>query len=137
MDEDDVEVECEDNNGGLIYRPYRANRYIQEYFSNQDKLTEFLFDKNVISYKLIADTLNLTETVTRNAITKRTVSPKLEVRRLIHMFFNKDYYEELGKFATLCAKCARRKCKQNYDAQVECKNYMTKKQKELKIVMIN
>lgn len=126
MSEDDVDVEILNDNNELEIRLYKANRYIKEYYKTQEKLTEVLFDKNIISYKLIADTLGLTETVVRNAITKSTANPDVSVRRGIHIFFNKDYYKELGEFATLCGKCTK-KCKQEYYMEVRCKKYKEKK----------
>lgn len=126
MNEDDVEVKIINDDKKEEIRPYRASRYINEFFNTKDELTKELFDKKIISYKLIADTLGLTEVVVRNAITKETKTPQQEVRRKLHMFFDKDLYEELGGHANLCNSCTRR-CKQHYFVDVRCKNYKEKK----------
>lgn len=126
MDEDEFEYEVKNNKDELEQRSYKSSRYIKEYFSSQAKLTEFLFDKNIISYKSIADVTGLTEVLVRNTVTKATKNPEVSVRRAIHIFFNKDYYEELGKYATLCEKCTKRACKQYYFAHVRCRNYKEK-----------
>lgn len=126
MDEDDIEVEIKNKKGEVELRPYRANKYIKEYFTNEDNLVEYLFDKKIITYKIISEILKLTETVVKNAIEKETKNPQTDVRKKIHLFFNKDYYEELGKYAKLCSKCTK-KCKQVYYVPVECKKYKAKK----------
>lgn len=126
IEEDDIEVSIVVKNGKKELRPYRASRYIKEYYNTQDKLTESLLDNKLITYKSIANTLGLTEVVTRNAITKQTKNPQAEVRRQLHMFFNKDLYKELGEYANLCSRCNKR-CKQHYFVDVKCKNYKEKK----------
>lgn len=109
-------------------KPYRANRYIEEFYENQDNMIDELFDKNIITYKLIADTTGLTETLVENTIEKETKNPDIEARRMIHIFFNKDFYEkELGKYNDRCMGC-KKKCKQSYYATiVVCPNYKKKK----------
>lgn len=93
-------------------------------------MTKELFDKNIITYKLIADITGLTETVVKNIITKETKNPDIEARRMIHIFFNKDFYEkELGKYNDRCIGC-KKKCKIDYYAAiVVCPNYKEKKKK--------
>lgn len=126
MDEDDIEAETIGKDGKKELRPYRASRYIKEYYDTQDKLTESLLDNKLITYKSIADILGLTEVVTRNATTKETKNPQPNVRRQLHIFFNKDLYKELGEYANLCSGCTKR-CKQHYFVEVKCKNYKEKK----------
>ena len=94
-------------------------------------MTKELFDKNIITYKLIADITELTETIVRNTVEKQTANPEIHVRRKIDMFFNKDLYEkELGKFNDRCMDC-KKKCKQPYYSTiVVCPNYKEKKKKK-------
>lgn len=126
--EDDIEVEKLNDNNEIELRPYRALKYVDEYFENQDKFADYLLKEKIITYKSIADIIGYSETITTNAITKTTKNPDVGVRRAIDIFFNKDYYEkELGLYANLCVKCTSRKCKQFYFVEVNCKNYKAKK----------
>ncbi len=129
MNGDDVNIEIENDKGEIETRYYRANRYISEYYGSEKKMTDDLFRKNIISYKLIADTLGLTETLVRNAMTLETKSPQLEVRRRLHIFFNNDFYEKtLSPYATKCTDCTKRACKQDYWVEViSCRKYNKKK----------
>lgn len=131
MKEDDVEVKIKNDNGEIESKPYRARKYIREYYDNQDNMTEELFDKGVISYESIADVLGLTPTLVKNAMTLSTKNPEIKVRRKLDIFFNKDFYEnELGKYNTKCMGCGRRKCKQDYYVDIiSCKRYKEKKKK--------
>jgi len=44
-------------------------------------------------------------------------------RRQIEMFFNKDYFPELGEYNAKCSKC-NKKCKQHYWADIiACEKY--------------
>ena len=127
LTEDDVEVEFKNKKKEIELRPYRASRYIREFYGDIDKMSEELLDGNTITYKMIADILNLTTTVVRNAITKETANPQPEVRRGIHMFFGKDYYPELEQHATKCSNCTRR-CKHEYWVDMLfCPDYKEKK----------
>ena len=125
--EDDIEVEKLNDNNEIELRSYRALKYINEYFKNQDKFADYLLKEKIITYKSIANIIGYSETITTNAITKTTKNPDVGVRRAIDIFFNKDYYEkELGLYASLCEKCTKR-CKQHYFVEVECKKYKAKK----------
>ena len=59
-------VEIINNDGEKELRPYRASKYITEYYKTKNKLTDALFDKQIITYKSIGDVLGYTETITRN-----------------------------------------------------------------------
>lgn len=132
MDEDDVEVEVINDEGEKELRPYVANKYIKEYYKNQDNMTKELFEKGILSYELIAEVTGLTRTVVENTITKTTKEPEIETRRMIHLFFNKDFYPELGEYNLKCMDCSRRRgCKQHYHVDViVCPNYKKKKVKK-------
>ena len=131
LKEDDVEINMKNDKGKMELKPYRANRYIEEFYGNQDKMTKELFDKNIITYKLIADITELTETIVKNIITKETKNPDIQARHKIDMFFNNDFYEkELGKYNDRCMDC-KKKCKQHYYSTiVVCPNYKEKKKKK-------
>ena len=128
LSEDDIGVEFINDKKEKELRPYRASRYIKEFYGSQDKMSKELLKNKVITYKSIADVLGLTETLVANAITGETANPQKEVRRGIDLFFNKDYYEKLGKYATRCGSCTSRSCKQFYWVEVtSCKNYKERK----------
>ena len=99
--------------GKMELKPYRANRYIEEF------------------YEKVAGITGLTETVVKNIITKETKNPDIEARRYLDIFFNKDFYEkELGAYNDRCMDC-KKKCRQNYYvAIIECPNYKVKKKKK-------
>ena len=124
--EDDIEVEKLNDNNEIELRTYRALKYVNEHFKNQNKFAEYLLKEKIITYKSIADIIGYSETITTNAIVKQTKNPQAEVRRQLHIFFNKDLYKELGEYANLCSGCTKR-CKQHYFVEVKCKNYKEKK----------
>lgn len=124
MDVDYVDVEIIDKRGEKILRPYVANKYIKEFYGTKTNMTKELFDKNILSYNLISEKTGLTETVVRNIINGETKNVDTNTRRAIHIFFNRDFYPELGKYNSLCEKCRWRKCKQDYWVQyVACSKY--------------
>lgn len=129
--DDDVSVEIKNDKGELELRPYRANRYIREYYGGQDKMTEELLEREIITYKSIADTLNLTETLVRNAIEKSTQNPQLHVRRGLDIYFNRDLYKkELGDYNDRCQNSCSRRCKQFYYMDTgACSRYKQKSSK--------
>ena len=125
--EDDIEVEVKNDEDEIEIKTYRANRYIKEYYKTQAKMSEELLKKNIVTYKMISEITGLTETVLKNAITKETKNPELSTRRAIHIFFNKDYYSELGKLAKKCESCKGCKCEYEYwTSVVYCPNYKKK-----------
>lgn len=94
-------------------RTYRASRYIKEYYETQDNLTDELFDKKIITYSSIGQVLGVSGTIIRNAITKETKNPQPNVRRGLDIFFNKDFYEELGKYSGVSEEC-KKECQHPY-----------------------
>lgn len=121
IDEDEIYIKVT-NNDIVEERPFKAGKYIKEYYKTKDRLVEYLFDNNLVTYKMIAEIYETTPTIIRNAITKKTAKPDIKVRRSIEMFFNKDYYKELGEYTDRCTKC-KRKCKQFYWTRIfSCKN---------------
>lgn len=124
-----MEIKIRNDDGEIEIKPYRANKYIKAYYGSQDDMTKELFKRGKISYETIADILNLTPTLVKNAITLKTENPQVEVRRKLHIFFNKDLYEkELGKFDNRCRNSCSRRCKQYYFADTSlCSKYKQKK----------
>lgn len=134
LSEDEIEVELENKDGEIEIRPFRANRYITEYFKNQDKMSEYLLKENIITYKSIGEVLNITPTIVENTITKKTANPEKRNRRLIHLYFNKDYYTELGMYADKCMDCKGCKCKQEYWVDlISCPKYKKKTERKTKV----
>ncbi len=126
MSEDDILVPIEGENGSIISSPYRAKRYIESYFDGQDNLTDYLFKKEIITYDLIANIIGSTRTIVENTITTNTKNPDVRVRRGVHIFFNKDFYEDkLDKYNSKCMDC-KRKCRQGYWVRLSCSKYKAK-----------
>jgi len=126
MDGDDVEIEVENDDGEMELKPYRANRYINEFYGGQDNCTEELFKKGLVAYQQIADLYDYTETLIKNAYEGATQNPQIGVRRALHVFFNKDLYEDrLDKYHSLCMGCKKR-CKQAYWVGLTCSRYNKK-----------
>lgn len=125
--EDDIAVEKLNDENEIELRTYRALKYVNEHFKNQDKFADYLLKEKIITYKSIADIIGYSETITTNAITKSTKNVDVGVRRQVELFFNKDYYEkELGKYNNKCAGC-KKQCKQFYWVDVaRCKEYSKK-----------
>lgn len=131
--EDDIEVQKLNDKNEVEIKPYRASKYIKEYYTNQDKFTEALFKQNVITYNLVGNILGLTPTVIKNTITKSNKNPDIKVRRQLEVFFNKDFYKgELPALNEVCKTCAKKAdCGQYYWVDlVGCKKYREKKNKK-------
>lgn len=124
--EDDVSVEVENDEGEIETRTYRASKYIDQHFDTLDSMSDELLKDKVITYESIGEILGLSETVVENAITKKTQTPQREIRRAIHMYFGKDYYPEIGKYAAKCNDCSK-KCKYEYwIGVIACPKYKKK-----------
>ena len=128
MNEDEIEVEILNENNEIETRPYVASKYIKEYYKTQEKFIDAMFSNNIISYKLIGEIIGYSETITRNAITKSVDTLDVKTRRAIHIFFDKDYFEELGKWNDRCTSCSK-KCKQFYWVNIVSCDYKAKVKK--------
>lgn len=128
LPEDNIEVNMKNDKNEIEIKPYRANKYIKEFYGNQKNMSKSLFNSGLLTYKKIADTLDLSETIVRNTVTKSTKNPDVSSRHKIHMFFNKDFYEkELGKYTNKCNDC-KKTCKQFYwILSINCLKYQSKK----------
>ena len=132
LPEDNVEIEI-DVDGEIEIRPYRAGRYIKEFFLTQDKMTKELFEQGIITYKLIGEVSGLTETVVKNIVEQSTKTPDTHARKMVHIFLNVDYYEKaLGKYSERCKDCSKQ-CKQFYWVEmIGCAKYKAKASKKNK-----
>lgn len=131
--EDDIEVEIKNDEDELELKNYRANKYVKEFYKTQDKMSEELLNNNIITYKMISDITKISETVLKNAIEKTTKNPDLETRKAVHVFFNNDYYKELGIYAKKCEDCQGCKCKYDYFVSVVyCPKFKKKETKAKK-----
>lgn len=132
LNEDDVIIEIKDDEKDeIIEKTYRAKRYIEAYFNNQDELTEYLFDNNIITYELISECTRQTPTVIKNIMDATTKKPDKTVRHIVELFFNKDFYKgKLSSYADMCDDCTQ-KCKHDYFVSViSCPKYKKSKKKK-------
>ena len=107
-----MEVEFINDEGEKELRPYVANKYIKEYYKNQDNMTKELFEKGILSYELIAEATGLTRTIVENTITKTTKEPEIESRRMIHYFLIR-LLSRVGEYNLKCMDCSRRRVANN------------------------
>ena len=111
--EDEIEVEVTNDEGELELRPYRALKYVKECFANQDKCTQYLFDNRLITYEMISEIINIDENRLEKLLNKDIKVPDVMERRYIELFFNKDYFSELGNYTEICNGCSK-KCQKPY-----------------------
>ena len=128
--EDDIEIEKLDDDNELVLKPYRALKYIKEEFATHEKYTKYLLQNNILTYEIISEHTKIKPD--RLNILLKGEEDKIEVseRRIIHIFFNDDYYEKLGMMCSYCKDCTQnKKCSQNYWVKIiQCPKY--KKQKK-------
>ncbi len=111
--DDDIEVEKKDEDGEMSLCPFRANKYIKKYFGKQNKYTKHLLDNKIIAYDVISKITKIRKNRLKRLLKKSIKKPTINERRQIEMFFNKDYFPELGEYNVKCSKC-NKKCKQHY-----------------------
>lgn len=130
LSEDNIEIEKENDDGEMELKPYRAVKYVKERFVNQDKYSEYLIENRLLTYDKIAVVINIDENRLKKLINKDMDSPDSGERRTLELFFNKDYYPELGKYNNVCESCTKRECKQAYWVQIiNCPKHNKKKKK--------
>lgn len=128
--EDDIEVEKENKDNKLELRPYRAGKYIKEFFTNQDKYTQYLLDNKIITYETISEIIKIDKSRLEKLLNKKIKTPEIRERRQIEIFFNKDYFPELGKYNENCGTCGKKQCKQLYWVSVISCGKQGKKKKK-------
>lgn len=128
LSEDNIEVEKENDEGEMELKPYRAVKYVKEYFINQDKYSEYLIESGLLTYDKIAEIINIDKNRLKKLANKEIDKPDIGERRTLELFFNKDYYPELGQYSNVCESCTKRECKLSYWVQViNCPKYKKKK----------
>lgn len=143
MKEDDiivsVDVEVKDKDGNVENkteeRPYTATKYIKGHFGDVDSLSNYLFDNNIISFKIISDMIGVTPKRIEELISGKAKKVEKNERRAVHLFFGKDYYEDIGKYnETHCEDCTKKKsCGQDYWVSViSCDKFTKSKAKKKK-----
>lgn len=126
--DDDVEVEKLNDEGKLEFRPYRALKYIKEFFANQDKFTKYLLDNKIITYETISEIIKIDRSRLEKLLSGDVKAPEAGERRQIELFFNKDHFPELGKYNKVCEGCTKIQCKQFYWVNlISCDKYSKKK----------
>ena len=128
--EDDIDVPITNDEGELELRPYRALKYVKEIFANQEKCTQYLLDNKLITYEMISEIIKIDRDRLENLLSKKISEPEIKERRQIEVFFNRDYFEELGKWNDMCTKCSK-KCQQFYWVNlISCNKFKEKKSKK-------
>ena len=111
--DDDIEVKKKDKNNKLTLNPFRTNKFIKKYFGTQNKYTKYLLDNEIITYDTISKITKIRKNRLKRLLRKSIKKPTTNERRQIEIFFNKDYFPELGEYNSKCSKC-NKKCKQHY-----------------------
>ena len=129
--EDEVEVLTTNEENEEEIKVYRANRYIKEYYKTQIKMSQELLKNNIVTYKMISELTGISETILKNAINKENKTIDVSVRKAIDIFFNHDYYKELGEYSKKCEECQGCKCMKPYFMSViYCPDFKKKTKKK-------
>lgn len=133
LSEDDIAVDKPNDKGAMELKPYRAVKYVKEYFDNQDKYSEYLIENKLLTYDKIAEIIDIDKNRLKKLINKEVDKIDNNERRRIELFFNKDYYPELGKYNSVCEGCSKRGCKQVYWVMmIGCNKYKKSERKQNK-----
>lgn len=128
---DSVEIEMKDDSGDMVTKPYRANKYMIEYYKDQENMTKELIDNKILPHKLISDIVRVDENKIKKILKREIDRIDLSARRRIEIFFNKDYFPKMGLYSAKCVSCKKKKCKQPYFLEViACKNYKSARAKK-------
>lgn len=103
-------------------RAFRANRYIKEYFVDQDKMTKELISSRELTYLEVSEVIGIDAQLLEDTIEGKLKEIDNVNRICIENFFNKDYFPKQDKYADECKSC-KCGCKQKYNVVVvQCKN---------------
>lgn len=128
ISDDDVLVPMKNKDGKIEDLPYRANKYIRRYFKNQDNLTKYLFDKDILTYELMSEITGIKVSRLKSLMRGKLKRVDADERKQLEIFFNKDYYKKLGNSNPKCDSCKKqKKCGQYYWVNVVCCPNFTKK----------
>lgn len=121
MREDDIVVMVDDE-----ARSYRAVKYIKGYFGTTEKMTEYLLEKKLLTFKTISDTIGLEEKRVKELMSGKAKKINNHERRMIDLFLNNDLYKDLEHSTSAhCSDCTKtKKCGQPYWVDVvSCPDY--------------
>ena len=132
LPDDDIAVEVENKDGEQEMRYYRAGKYIIEYYESQGGFTEYLLNEKIITSKMISEYINIPLKRLDVLLGGEATSVTKRERRAVDIFFNNDYYEELGIYSDLCKDCTKVKtCGQSYEVDIiNCLKYKQSKKKK-------
>ena len=124
---DDIEVEKLNDKNEIELRPYRGKKYVDELFGGQDKFTKYLLDNNILTLEIVSQYTKVKPNRIAELLTKKAKNVDVSERRAIDLFFNKDYYEKLGKYNGVNDIC-RKECQFPYWVKVDhCGKHSKKK----------
>ena len=127
---DDIEIEKENDDGEIEVKPYRSLKYINEYFGNHKKYSEYLLENKIITYDEISECTDIPAKRVEELLSGKAENVEVQERRAIHIFFNNDIYSHLGIMCKYCSDCTKKSCGQDYWVHViYCPRYSKKKKK--------
>lgn len=129
MNGDDIEVEKLNDKNEIELRPYRGKKYVDELFGGQDKFTKYLLDNNILTLEIVSKYTKVKPNRIAELLTKKAKNVEVRERRAIDVFFNKDYYEKLGKFNGINDTC-RKQCQFPYWVTVDYCGKHSKREKK-------
>lgn len=107
---------------GLVSASLNINRE----FGDQEKLVEYLLDKEYTSYEKIADIVKDTPARVKNLMTRNVKKADIDLRRKLDVLLGVDYYNKIDTpYHTMCQRC-KKDCKQHYYVMLSCKKYTKK-----------
>lgn len=109
---------------------YKSRKYVKGYFDSQQDMTDYLLDEEVLTLKMIGDTIDISEKRVEELINKEGRKVSNHERRMIDVFFNEDIYEDLEhSTSSHCSDCTKeKKCGQPYWVDVvSCPTYRKSK----------
>lgn len=116
MDEDDVIINIkkdkEEKDGSItsvvVEQPYKSLKYVKGHFGSTDNMTDYLFEQHILSFKIISDKTDISEKRVKDLMDGKATKVDKGERRRLHVFFNKDFYEEMGHLnSTHCSDCTK------------------------------
>ena len=126
---DDIVVEKINDDGEIDLKPFRAKKYIDELFKGQDKFVKHLLDNNVLTFEVISKYTKVKPDRIQELVSGKAKDVEVRERRAIDVFFNKDYYEKLGKFNGVNDTC-KKQCQFPYWVKVDYCGKHSKKEKK-------
>ena len=128
--DDDIEVEkLNETNNEYELKPFRATKYIKEFYGTHDKFIDYILTESIITYEEISEYTNVEIKRIKELLTGKVDKVGVRERRAIHNFFGKNYYKHLGVVCDYCKDCTNnKKCGQDYWVTVViCPKYKQKK----------